>query len=53
MNEALAVLRKLVHEWDSWEAGDEPLGDERLEKIVEEARSVLLADAKKGNDNGL
>lgn len=35
------VLRKLVHEWDSWSAGDEPLGDERLENLVEEARTAL------------
>lgn len=39
--DALTVLRKLVHEWDSGVAGDEPLGDERLEILVDEARAAL------------
>lgn len=35
------VLRNLVDEWDGWSAGDEPLGDDRLEVLVEAARKLL------------
>lgn len=47
MDKFEAVLRKLVHEWDSWAAGDEPLGDDRLENLVEEAR-IALGSANSG-----
>lgn len=35
------VLQNLVREWDAWQAGDEPLGDDRLEVLVGAAREAL------------